>query len=82
MNLPTDSAEEAKAYLDHRWDRPDVRTFGDLLRSYEHRPERFALEFTRRDSAGLLMPEKLVGLAHENSDPTSGGAGQTPCGRN
>ncbi len=56
--------ETFEAYLDHVIERPDVRTFTDLLHSYRCRLQRFAPELVRSVGAGLGLapPSARQGL--------------------
>jgi len=48
--------EPFEAFLDHDIDRPDVRSFVDLLASYQRRLHHFAPELIRTVGAGLGLP--------------------------
>jgi hypothetical protein len=48
--------ETFEAFLDHDIDRPDVRSFVDLLASYQRRLHQFAPELIRTVGAGLGLP--------------------------
>lgn len=53
--------ETFEAYLEHQSERPDVRTFRDLLRGYEHRLQRFGPALIRTVGAGLGLAPPAPG---------------------